>query len=110
SSRGSTIIIALGDAVLSAGYSRDAERAADAYAVDLMTRAGGNGAALADILERIAKDKHDGNSDVLDLLRSQPFPRELHRQRPRLNSHPSANSRMPPSSSKNKPHPPPQPL
>jgi predicted Zn-dependent protease len=35
-----------------AGYSREAERAADAYAVDLMTRAGGNGAALADILER----------------------------------------------------------
>ncbi|XYD10670.1 M48 family metallopeptidase [Methylobacterium sp. NMS12] len=73
---GSTIIIALGDAVLSAGYSRDAERAADAYAVDLMTRAGGNGAALADILERIAKDKHDGKSDVLDLLRSHPFTRE----------------------------------
>ncbi|MGT2480803.1 M48 family metallopeptidase [Methylobacterium oryzae CBMB20] len=73
---GSTIIIALGDALLSAGYSRDAERAADSYAVDLMTRAGGNGAALADILERIAKDKHGGKSEVLDLLRSHPFTRE----------------------------------
>ncbi|MEE7449738.1 peptidase M48 [Methylobacterium radiotolerans] len=73
---GSTIIIALGDALLSAGYSRDAERAADSYAVELMTRAGGNGAALADILERIAKDKHGGKSEVLDLLRSHPFTRE----------------------------------
>lgn len=73
---GSTIIIALGDALLSAGYSRDAERAADSYAVDLMTRAGGNGAALADILERVAKDKHGGKSEVLDLLRSHPFTRE----------------------------------
>ncbi len=92
---GSTIIIALGDAVLSAGYSREAERAADAYAVGLMTRAGGNGAALADILERIAKDEEksddqksddgkgagedhggSGRSGGLDLLRSHPFTRE----------------------------------
>ncbi len=73
---GSTIIIGLGDALLSAGYSRDAERSADAYAVDLMTRAGGNGAALADILERIAKDKGVEKSGALDLLRSHPFTRE----------------------------------
>ncbi|WP_245292099.1 M48 family metallopeptidase [Methylobacterium tarhaniae] len=68
---GSTVIVAVGEAALSAGYSRDAERAADAYAVDLMTRAGGNGAALADILERIAAD--DGGRGPLDLLRSHPL-------------------------------------
>ncbi|AWN39110.1 peptidase M48 [Methylobacterium radiodurans] len=80
---GSTIIVALGDAVLSAGYSREAERTADAYAVDLMARAGGNGAALADILERIAADKNDGKGGKedakgagTDLLRSHPFTRE----------------------------------
>ncbi len=31
---GSTVIVAVGEALLSAGYSREAERAADAYAVD----------------------------------------------------------------------------
>ena len=71
---GSTVIVAIGEALLSAGYSRDAERAADTYAVDLMTRAGGNGAALADILERIAAD--DGRRGSLDLLRSHPLTTE----------------------------------
>ncbi len=71
---GSTVIVAVGEAVLSAGYSREAERAADAYAVALMTRAGGNGAALADILERIAAD--DGPRGNLDLLRSHPLTAE----------------------------------
>ncbi|RVU21565.1 M48 family metallopeptidase [Methylobacterium oryzihabitans] len=71
---GSTIVVAVGEALLSAGYSRDAERAADAYAVDLMGRAGGNGAALADILERIAGD--DKESGSLDWLRSHPVTRE----------------------------------
>lgn len=66
------MIVAVGEALLAAGYSRDAERAADATAVDLMTRAGGNGAALADILERIAAD--DGRGGNLDLLRSHPSP------------------------------------
>ena len=71
---GSTVIVAVGEAVLSAGYSREAERAVDAYAVDLMTRAGGNGAALADILERIAAD--DGPRGNLDVLRSHPLTAE----------------------------------
>lgn len=69
---GSTVIVAVGQAALSAGYSREAERAADAYAVALMARAGGNGAALADILDRIAKDE----AGDLDFLRSHPFTRE----------------------------------
>ncbi|WP_122982830.1 M48 family metallopeptidase [Methylobacterium indicum] len=71
---GSTVIVAVGEALLSAGYSRDAERAADAYAVETMARAGGNGAALADILERIAAD--DGPRGTLDLLRSHPLTTE----------------------------------
>lgn len=70
---GSTVIVALGQAVLAAGYSRDAERAADAYSVDAVVRAGGDGAALAAILERIAGD--DADNDPA-LLRSHPFTRE----------------------------------
>ncbi|WP_407522467.1 M48 family metallopeptidase [Methylobacterium oryzisoli] len=68
---GSTIVVAVSEAILSAGYSRDAERAADRYAVALMARAGGTGAALADILERI--DADDGKRGDLDLLRTHPF-------------------------------------
>jgi len=70
---GSTIIVAAGQAIVSAGYSRDAERRADAYAVDTLNAAGGNGAALASILERIAKD---GDSETGAFLRSHPFTRE----------------------------------
>ncbi len=73
---GSTIIVGLGNALLSAGYSRDTERAADAFAVDVMARAGGNGAALADILERIAGDEKGGLSEALAILRSHPLTRE----------------------------------
>lgn len=73
---GSTIIIGLSNALLSAGYSREAERAADTFAVDLMTRAGGNAAALADILERIAKDEKGGLNGALAILRSHPLTRE----------------------------------
>ncbi|MCJ2025986.1 M48 family metalloprotease [Methylobacterium sp. J-067] len=73
---GSTIIIGLGNALLSAGYSREAERAADTFAVNLMTRAGGNAAALAEILERIAEDEKGGLSEALAILRSHPLTRE----------------------------------
>ncbi|WP_430911083.1 M48 family metallopeptidase [Methylobacterium sp. sgz302541] len=69
---GSTVIVAVGQAALAAGYSRDAERAADAYSVAMMNRAGGDGAALASILERIAKD----GSETGAFLRSHPFTRE----------------------------------
>lgn len=69
---GSTVLVGLGQAVLSAGYSRDAERAADAYSVETMARAGADGAALAAVLERIARDDADG----VALLRSHPYTRE----------------------------------
>ena len=51
---GGTVIIAGGRAILSAGYSREVERAADDYALSLMHRAGGDPKALATMLERIA--------------------------------------------------------
>ena len=70
---GSTIVVALSQAVLAAGYSREAERAADAYSVVAMTAAGGDAAALAAILERIAQD---GADDGAAFLRSHPFTRE----------------------------------
>lgn len=54
---GSTVIIAGSRAVLSAGYSRDAERAADDYAIAVMQQSGGDPAGLATILERIASLK-----------------------------------------------------
>lgn len=72
---GSTIIVALGQAAISAGYSRDAERAADAYAVAMMQRAGGDPAALASILERIDDEAHAGES-ATDFLRSHPYTKE----------------------------------
>ena len=73
---GSTIIIGLGNALLSAGYSREAERAADIFSIDLMTKAGGNAAALADILERVAENEKGGLSETLAILRSHPLTRE----------------------------------
>lgn len=71
---GSTIIIAVGQAAISAGYSREAETAADSYSVATMRRAGGDATALATILERIAKD--DDHGDVASFLRSHPFTAE----------------------------------
>lgn len=68
---GSTILIATGQAAIAAGYSREAENAADAYAVALMRRAGGDAAALATILERIAGDGDQGG--VATFLRGHPM-------------------------------------
>ncbi|GJE16872.1 M48 family metallopeptidase [Methylobacterium marchantiae] len=71
---GSTIIIAVGQAAISAGYSREAENAADSYSVEIMRRSGGDATALATILERIAKD--DEHGAFASLLRSHPFTAE----------------------------------
>ncbi|MDV2987128.1 UNVERIFIED_CONTAM: M48 family metallopeptidase [Methylobacteriaceae bacterium AG10] len=72
---GSTVLVTVGQAAISAGYSRDAERAADAYAVAAVKRAGGDGAALAAILERIT-DADDEKPDAVSFLRSHPFTAE----------------------------------
>lgn len=71
---GSTVIVAVGQAAVSAGYSRDAEHAADAYSVEVMRRAGGDAAALATMLERIAGD--EGGDHPGAFLRSHPFTTE----------------------------------
>ena len=75
---GSTIIVAFGQAAVSAGYSRDAERTADDYAVTMMEAAGGDAFALATMLERIAKDgaKDGSKRNLTNFLRSHPFTAE----------------------------------
>jgi Zn-dependent protease with chaperone function len=59
---GAVVIVA--KTVLQSSYSRAVETAADAYSVDLMTKAGGDPHALAVILKRIAGDS-DGWSKLL---------------------------------------------
>lgn len=72
---GSTVLVTIGQAAISAGYSRDAERAADAFAVAAVQRAGGDGAALAAILERIT-EAEDEKPGAISFLRSHPFTAE----------------------------------
>ncbi|WP_147077759.1 M48 family metallopeptidase [Methylobacterium haplocladii] len=72
---GSTVIVGVGQAAISAGYSRDAERAADAYGVAMLARAGGDGAALAAVLERIDSDA-DTEASPTGFLRSHPYTRD----------------------------------
>ena len=77
---GSTVLVAVGQAAIAAGYSRDAERAADAAAVTAVDRAGGDGRALAAILERItgAEDERPGglSGGLSGILRSHPYTAE----------------------------------
>lgn len=54
---GSTIAIAVGRTLIDAGYSRDAESMADAYAVELMGGLGRDPAALGSALKRITGDE-----------------------------------------------------
>lgn len=72
---GSTVIVGVGQAAISAGYSRDAERAADAYGVAMLARAGGDGAALASVLERIDSEA-DAERSPTGFLRSHPYTKE----------------------------------
>lgn len=72
---GSTILVTVGQVAISAGYSREAERAADAYGVAMMRRAGGDPAALASILERI-DDEPDDKGKGTSFLRSHPYTKE----------------------------------
>lgn len=70
---GSTVLIGGSRAILNAGYSRDAERDADQYAIELMDRAGGNPEGLATMLERIATINFTG---ALGLLSTHPHTKE----------------------------------
>ena len=55
-------------AVLQSSYSREVESAADRYAVDLVTRSGGDPRALGVVLDRIAGANHPG----MEILRDHP--------------------------------------
>lgn len=70
---GSTVLIAGSRAILNAGYSRDAERDADRYAIELMARADGDPAAFASMLERFSAGSPFG---VLNILSSHPHTEE----------------------------------
>jgi Zn-dependent protease with chaperone function len=60
-------------ALLEAGYSRDFERDADAYAADVLKRSGISVAHFADILERLdASHRASGSGTVVDYLSSHP--------------------------------------
>jgi Zn-dependent protease with chaperone function len=62
---GGAVIIAA-RTVLKSSYSRRVEAAADAYSVDLMSKAGGDPHALGVILARIVADKDHGLKILLD--------------------------------------------
>lgn len=72
---GSTVLVTVGQAAISAGYSRDAERAADAYGVTMLRRSGGDPSALATILERIDDEPEDKGKGT-SFLRSHPYTKE----------------------------------
>ncbi len=59
-------------ALTESAYSREAETRADAFAVDLMSRAGANPSGLAAFFRRIAKDEGNSSS-ALQLLSSHPL-------------------------------------
>ncbi len=73
---GSTVLVAIGQTALAAGYSREAERAADRAAVAGVDRAGGDGRALAAILERITEKHDETPGGLTGFLRSHPYTAE----------------------------------
>lgn len=69
---GSTVLVALGNEVVTARYGRAAESAADAFAARAMNRVGADATAIAGFLERIDPDDYGPPA----FLRSHPFTRE----------------------------------
>jgi len=67
-----TLTAAIANGLIAASYSRDAEWAADRYAVAAVSRVGGDGAALAAILERIDAE----GETPMTFMRTHPFARE----------------------------------
>jgi Zn-dependent protease with chaperone function len=63
---GGGAVIVAAKAVLQTSYSRDAEAAADAYAVDLMKTIEADPRALGSILTRIAGSSHSSLKFLLD--------------------------------------------
>ncbi|MBI2308680.1 MAG: M48 family metallopeptidase [Rhodocyclales bacterium] len=67
----SSAAVALGGQLLQAGYSREAEREADAYATRLLLRCCGSSAGLVEALEKLARSEGDAGG-ALSLLGSHP--------------------------------------
>ncbi len=63
---GGGAVVLAAKSVLQSSYSRQAERAADAYGAELMNRAGGDARALAAILTRIGGATEPGMDILLD--------------------------------------------
>jgi Zn-dependent protease with chaperone function len=63
---GGGAVVLASKALLQTSYSREVERRADAYAVELMTRLGGDARALGAILLRIEGTNHPGVKLLLD--------------------------------------------
>lgn len=63
---GGGAVVMAAQTVLQSSYTRDVETAADAYAVDLMNRSGGNARALATILTRIGGATEPGMKILMD--------------------------------------------
>jgi Zn-dependent protease with chaperone function len=63
---GGGAVVVAANTVLQSSYSRDTERAADGYSVDLMSRAGGDPRALGAMLTRIDGANHPGMELVSD--------------------------------------------
>ena len=70
---GGMALAQVGDALVNASYSRDKERAADAYGVQLMESAGFDAGALATFLKRLEDKKGDGpDNGILAFFASHP--------------------------------------
>ncbi|MFV2038094.1 MAG: M48 family metallopeptidase [Paracoccaceae bacterium] len=70
---GGAVVLFLVERLIDANYSRDAEAAADAFAFDLLVRAGVRPAALATFFERLQKDQGAGEtSGILAHFQSHP--------------------------------------
>ncbi|MSO71016.1 MAG: M48 family metallopeptidase [Alphaproteobacteria bacterium] len=69
---GGTVIAGLGQTLLQASYGRDAERAADAFAIDQLASAGIDGKGVATLFDRMEK-KDPGPRGILALIMSHPL-------------------------------------
>lgn len=69
---GGTIVVALAQFTVTSAYSRDAEREADADAVDLLNGAGIDGSGLVDFFDRIREKSNSGLDDILKVIGTHP--------------------------------------
>ncbi len=69
---GGTVIVALAQFTITSAYTREAEREADADAVDLLNGAGIDGSGLVDFFDRLRKEKDSGLQDILSVISTHP--------------------------------------